>query len=124
MLLVDAEDDVGAARRCPFAHRKKPCAEASAWPLPELTKEKLRLWVVDVQDHPRAAPTRHPNRPHQIGGNIVDLDDTDRPLPAHPSYDAPDPEKELEIAPAVAQQASPAVATARPAHQHHAVQPA
>src|SRR5439155_20196926 len=124
MLLVDAEDDAGAARRCPFAQRKEPCADASAGPLPELTQEKLRLWVVDVQHHPRTATTRHPNRPHQIGGNIVYLHDTNPPLRAHLSHDAPDPEKELEIASAVAQQARPAVAAARPAHQRGPVQPA
>src|SRR2546425_6630176 len=73
MLLVDAEDDVGTARRCPFAQREQPCAHASAGPLPELTKEKLRLWVVDVQHHPRAATTRRPYRSEEHTSELQSL---------------------------------------------------
>ena len=124
MLVVHAQDHIGATGCRPFGKCEHPCADASAGPLPELTKEKLRLRVMDVQHHPRPATARSTHRPHQIGGNVVHLHDANRPPRADTGNDPADPEKELEIAPAVTQQAGPAVAPPRPAQQHDPVQPA
>src|SRR5439155_12823706 len=79
---------------------------------------------MDIEHHPRTATPRPTNRPHQVGGNVVHLHDANRPPRADPGNDPTDPEKELEIAPPVTQQAGAAVTPPRPAQQHDPVEPA
>ena len=67
MLVVHAQNHVGATRRCPFAEREQPRADASTWPPAELAQEKLTPLLRLKYNNAIADAVADLGKPEEIG---------------------------------------------------------